>query len=138
MKKINPIVLLDNDAEELEFLEGVFGELRVPNELLYFSNGPDALQYLHTTKTQPFIIIADINMPGMDGIEFRRQINQDKNLRRKTIPFIFLTTTATQATVEQAYDMSVQGFFEKPKTFPAMVQLMDEVYRYWSVSKRPC
>ena len=92
MSKNGPILLIDDDKDEAEILQNALDELQIGNELIGFVNGDSALTYLKSTEAAPLFILSDINMPGMDGTELRRLINQDQNPREKSIPFIFLTT----------------------------------------------
>ena len=99
--------------------------LQLPNELLYFGNGQEALYYLATTQEQPFLILCDVNMPIMNGSELRRQINADKVLRQKSTPFIFLTTAANTQLVQEAYDNTVQGFFKKAPDYAGLEKQLE-------------
>src|SRR4051794_11820915 len=114
MSKHGPIVLIENDTDDHEILRLAFDELLVKKRLVFFESGNDALQYLSTTREHPFLILTDINMPGMNGIELREAIFGDEELRKKSIPFILLTTYADSKLVEKAYELSVQGFYQKP------------------------
>lgn len=132
-----PILLIDDDEDECELIGDALTHLNVPNKLLCFANGAEALGYLRTTTDQPFLIFSDINMPQMGGLELRRIINEDAALRRKSIPFIFLTTSATQHSVAQAYEMSVQGFFEKGYSMEEICGQLAQICNYWKRCLHP-
>ena len=85
-----PIIIVEDDVEDREIMQEIFTELQIHNELRFFSDGHDVINYLRNTKDKPFIIMTDVNMPGVNGIELREEIMKDENLRRKSIPFIFL------------------------------------------------
>lgn len=110
---------------------------KINHELLCFSNGQEALDFLRTTELKPFLILTDINMPVMGGLELRRRINDDEELKRKSIPFVFLTTSATQHAVNAAYEMSVQGFFEKGSNMNDIGTLLKEICSYWQRCRHP-
>ncbi len=84
------------------------------NEIIFFGDGENALTYLTIREIEPFIIISDINMPKLNGLELRQKIHQNERLRIKCIPYLFFTTGAQQKQVIDAYSTSVQGFFIKP------------------------
>ncbi|RYY61900.1 MAG: response regulator, partial [Chitinophagaceae bacterium] len=107
-------------------------ELNFKNEVRFFSSGRDALYYLMDTREQPLLIISDINMPGMDGLELRRKINESHYLHRKSIPFIFLTTSSMPEHVIRGYDLMVQGYFVKPDRMDELVLLMRSLLEYWA------
>lgn len=73
----------------------------------------------------------------MSGLELRRKISEDEELKKKSIPFVFLTTSATQYAVSAAYEMSVQGFFEKPHSFGELAKLLNELCTYWKNCRHP-
>lgn len=137
MNRTGAIILVDDDSDECMLIEEAFRQLEVRNKIICFSNGAEALHYLKTTTDQPFIILSDVNMPAMNGLELRRQINADERLRKKSIPFVFLSTTASPAAIQEAYEMSVQGFFEKPMVMTQILDLLREIYHYWQRCKHP-
>ncbi len=112
-----PIISIEDDADDQFLIKSVVEELDIPNELLFFNNGLEALLYLETTQQQPFVIICDINMPVMNGLELRERIDQNEYLRRKAIPFVFLSTADNPLVIETAYDSTIQGFFKKENSF---------------------
>lgn len=129
--------MIDDDADECQLIEEALARLNIPNRLLCFSDGKEAIAYLTETTERPFLILSDINMPGMGGLELRRHINENENLKRKSIPFIFLTTSATPHAVGEAYKMSVQGFFEKPHDMREIAGLLKEICSYWKRCRHP-
>ncbi|WP_018611203.1 response regulator [Segetibacter koreensis] len=137
MPTSGPIVFIDDDLDDQELYSEAIEQLQLTNQVKFLSDGNEALSYLRTTSDKPFIIFCDINMPVLNGIELRDKINNDENLKRKSIPFIFLTTTATKEVVKQAYFMSVQGFFEKPKSFEEIKSTFRGIIDYWFKCKHP-
>lgn len=135
--KNGAILLIDDDKDECELIKDALTHEGIENELICFSNGQEALHYLKAAEAPPFLILSDINMPQMGGLELRKQINEDEELKRKSIPFIFLTTSAGASAVKEAYEMSVQGFFEKPHTMREIRNLLKEVCHYWQRCKHP-
>lgn len=137
MAKTGPIIIVEDDPEDQEVLADVLHLNGVSNELKFFENGQEALDYLLVTIDKPFLIICDINMPVMNGLELKNEINRNEFLAQKSIPFIFYTTHAEKHAVERAYHMSVQGFFQKPGTMAEMQQLLSQVVGYWLSSFHP-
>lgn len=137
MSRIGPILLVDDDKEEWELIGEALSQMGIENKLHCFADGQEALDFLRTSTLKPFLILSDVNMPAMDGLALRREINADEALRRKSIPFVFLTTTASAAAINAAYEMSVQGFFEKPVAMDEIKALLREIYHYWQRCKHP-
>jgi CheY-like chemotaxis protein len=133
----DPIVIVEDDADDQYFIRTICDKLGVTAELLFFENGLQALNYLETTQSKTFLILCDINMPVMNGIELRRKIQENTTLRKKSIPFIFLSTAARQKEVEEAYDLTVQGFFVKASQLAEMEKSLELILKYWLKCKHP-
>ena len=73
----------------------------------------------------------------MDGPALRRRIEADKELQAKAIPFVFVSTTVSNAMVKEVYTMNVQGLFEKGDRFEEVKTVLKQVYDYWNVCKHP-
>lgn len=132
-----PIVCVEDDEDDQFLLRHAIQQMGVTNPLLFFSNGVEALEFLENTPIQPFLILCDINMPLLNGIELRRQINASAYLREKAIPFVFLTTTATEETVREAYRGLVQGFYQKSPSASGLLQQIRHIIEYWKGCLHP-
>jgi CheY-like chemotaxis protein len=137
MKKSGPIIVIDDDLEDQQILDEIFRNLDIPNKILFFADGNDALQYLINTDDQPFLILSDINMPRMDGFEVRDRIWKNENLKSRFIPYLFFTTSVDKKAVHDAYNMSVQGFFVKPTTMADMQNSVKKIIDYWQECYSP-
>lgn len=132
-----PIISIEDDEDDQFLIKRILEELDISNELLFFPNGQEALHYLEITTEQPFLILCDINMPIMNGIEFRKQIMKSDYLREKAIPFVFLTTAANQELVRTAYDETVQGFYKKSTNFAQFQEQIQLIVKYWQSCLHP-
>ena len=137
MSKNGPIVLVEDDVDDQELITEVIGKLGFSNTVKIFINGREALDYLQLTSEQPFIIFCDVNMPVMNGLELRQQINEDESLRRKSIPFVFLTTASDKRPIQKAYELNVQGFFTKPHDINELQSIMQCTLKYWQWCLHP-
>ena len=135
--KDGPLIIVEDDIDDQEIIKEVLQSLGVSNTLLLFSDGLEALTYLQTTSDQPFLILCDINLPKLNGLELREEINADVRLRRKSVPFIFYSTNAGREAVEKAYDLTVQGFFIKNNTLQQLRDTLALIIAYWSECKHP-
>ena len=132
-----PIYIVDDDAEDEDLIKDAFEDLGIHNELRFFRSAADVLAELTNQKEVPFIIISDVNLPKMDGFQLREKILNDSNISDKTIPFIFWSTSASEAQIKRAYDLSVHGFFLKSRTFKELKRQIQEMISYWSDSLAP-
>src|SRR4051812_44625067 len=137
MNKGGPIIMIEDDVEDQEILAEVFKELNYKNKILFFSDGEKALHYLTTTEIEPFIIFSDINMPKLSGMDLRAKIHENEDLRLKSIPYLFFTTSAEQRHVVEAYSKSIQGFFVKPTSFNDIKNTIKTIVSYWETCVSP-
>ena len=135
--RIGPIILIDDDADDQELMKEVFQSLKVPNEIKVFSNCMDAYKYLETTSDKPFVIFSDMNLPQMSGAELKKKINGNKMMLRKSIPFVFLTTSSAHTAVLDAYESLSQGFFTKPNNIESLKHMIDMILSYWKIARHP-
>jgi CheY-like chemotaxis protein len=132
-----PIIIVDDDPADYDVIRSCISDLSPLSETRWFRNGQEALDYLLRTEEQPFIILADIMMPVLNGLELLQRINADPFLVEKSIPFVFLTKVLSPKIVREAYQMHTQGFFEKPDSYERLQTLIDCVLGYWSHAKHP-
>ena len=133
----DPIVIVEDDADDQYFIRSICEKLGVTSDLVFFEDGRQALNYLQTTSRKTFLILCDINMPIMNGLELRRKIQEDEMLRKKSIPFVFLSTAARPKEVAEAYDLTVQGFFVKASALSEMEKSIELIFNYWANCKHP-
>lgn len=131
MSLTGPIICIEDDSDDQQLVSVAIKELQVPHEVLFFDDGEAAIEFLKTTPQQPFLILCDINLPRMNGIELRKRLNENEYLRKKSIPFLFITTAANPALVKTAYDATVQGYFKKPDTFKELKEQLRLILMYW-------
>lgn len=137
MTKKGPIVIIEDDPDDQEILGDVFKKLNYINEIVFFSDGEEAFKYISEPAIFPFLILSDMNMPKLSGMQLRDKIQANEELRMKSIPFIFFTTTANKNFVAEAYYKSVQGFFQKPNTLEDLERTIKLVIDYWKEGISP-
>ena len=130
-----PIMIVEDDSDDQEIYAAAIQAIGITNELLFFSTAVSALSFLSTTQEQPFIILSDVNMPQMTGLQFKEKIQQDDYLREKGIPFVFISTNASSAAVKAAHLLSVQGYFQKPHTMDDIKDMLRKLFDYWELCK---
>lgn len=137
MNKNGPVIVIEDDADDQEFLKIVFDKLNYTNEIVYFFDGQEALDYLNRTEIIPFLILSDINMPKLNGFELRQKLKTDAELQIKCIPYLFFSTALNQKTVIEAYSMSVQGFFVKQNSITELEKTISVIMEYWKMCAAP-
>jgi CheY-like chemotaxis protein len=138
-KSINgPIILVEDDIDDQEVTREVIGMVGFKNEIITFQTCSEAFDYLMTNlEVQPFIILSDVNLPKVSGIDFKQRIDSTPLLRQKSIPFVFYSTSADKSTVDNAYQYAVQGFFVKGNSIQEMVATLKVILEYWTHCKHP-
>ena len=130
-----PIIIVEDDIDDQEIYSDAIRAIQVSNEIRYFDRAEKALDYLLTTQEQPFIILSDVNMPQVNGLQFKQQIQENDYLREKGIPFVFISTNASASAVRLAHQLSVQGYFQKPGSFQAIKDMLRTLFNYLELCK---
>ncbi len=137
MNKTGPIVVIEDDLDDQEILTEIFKELDYGNKLIFFGDSIQALEYLTDTDIEPFLVLSDINMPKLNGMELREKIHNNEDLRLKSIPYLFFSTSAEQKHVIDAYSRSIQGFFVKPTNYKKLKEIIVKIVEYWQECESP-
>jgi CheY-like chemotaxis protein len=137
MNKDGPIVVIEDDMDDQEILHEIFKKLNFINEIMFFKDGEEALAYLNSTDRLPFLILSDINMPKLNGLELKKKIYTDAKLQIKCIPYLFFTTTARKDSVIEAYSMSAQGFFITSNSTAELEMVIRTIIEYWKLCYSP-
>jgi len=141
MKNQNPktgvLMVVDDNKGDQVLIREAFLSLGISNKIMIAEDGTAALEYLRSDEIQPILILCDINMPGMNGLKLREEIFKDKALRKKSIPFIFMSSDGSDKNIELAYEYAVQGYFEKAKDFDSAVELLSLIIKYWKTCEHP-
>lgn len=132
-----PIVYIDDDEDDQLLFNWAVTSLKLPNQIRSFYDGQAALNYLLTTKEKPLMILCDVNMPTMNGLELRNYIDATPQLRQKAIPFIFYTTDASPDLVKLAYEGTIQGYYDKVHSLVKLKDQLGLIVAYWQSCVHP-
>lgn len=131
LNKNGPVIVIEDDADDQEFLMDVFRKLNYQNKILFFYDGQEALDYINRSEEPPFLILSDINLPKLDGFALREKLKTDSRLSNKCIPYLFFSTASSQKAVIDAYSQSVQGFFVKQNSIAELEKSIRAIMEYW-------
>lgn len=138
MSKSGPIIIIDDDQEDVFILEEILQAQNRKNQIIKFNETSSAFDYLRETSSKPFLIFCDINMPKQNGLEFKRSIDSDPELRKKSIPFILLSTGSRPEYVNTAYsELTVQGYFLKDRDYNQAKVTIKKILEYWDACEHP-
>ena len=131
------VLLVEDDRVDVMNVERAFKRNAFRGTLEVAGNGLEALELLRggTVATERLLILLDLNMPKMNGIEFLRELRADAELGR--LPVVVLTTSNEDSDRIEAYGLNVAGYIVKPVTFEKFVEIVASLKRYWSMVELP-
>ncbi|GAB4439950.1 MAG: response regulator [Chloroflexi bacterium OHK40] len=138
--KLLNILLVDDDDVDVMNVQRAFKKNNILNPLFIARDGVEALEMLRADEPgglpkERRLVLLDLNMPRMNGLELLRHIRDDPALRSLTV--IVLTTSDDERDKVDAYNLNVAGYIVKPVTFVAFVEAMAALNKYWSINELP-
>jgi len=130
------ILLVEDDHVDAMTVKRAFNDLNITNCLEITGNGEEALVHLRDPdKDMPAIILIDLNMPRMNGLELLKQVKNDAVLRR--IPVVVMTTSKRDQDKVNSFDLGAAGYMPKPMNYKKFVNVIKVIRQYWSTSELP-
>jgi len=126
MKNSKPILLAEDDGVDVMIVERAFKDLNIKNHLEYLKNDGNK---------KPCIILLDLNMPKMNGIEFLKIVKADEVLKK--IPVIVLTTSSQQQDIVESFELGVAGYIVKSVDYAKFAKAINTINLYWTLSELP-
>lgn len=130
-----PILLVEDDSVDVLTTRRALKEIEVTNPLVVCENGEEGLAWLHGASEPPCLVLLDLNMPVMNGIEFLEHVKRDERLRR--IPTVVLTTSEEQEDKLRSFDLGIAGYMAKSVDYRHFVEVMRSIDLYWTISEQP-
>ena len=142
MAELARILLAEDDIRDVELTLAALAESHLANEIAVARDGEEALDYLFrrgpfATRPEghPAVVLLDLKMPKVDGLEVIRAVKSDERLR--TVPLVVLTSSRESRDLEEAYRLGVNAFVVKPVQFGQFVEAVKQVGRFWAVVNQP-
>ena len=136
MRDCRPVLLVEDDTIDALTVKRAFADLGFKNPLDHRLNGEEALSFLSDgTHQVPCLILLDLNMPKMNGLEFLKILKADDTL--KQIPVIVLTTSSEERDIAESFQQRVAGYIVKPVDYVRFLNVMRAIDHYWSLSSLP-
>jgi CheY-like chemotaxis protein len=131
------VLLVEDDEVDVLTVKRAFEKAHITNPLYVAGDGIEALEKLRNgaVPSQRRLVLLDLNMPRMNGIEFLRELRKDPELCRT--PVVVLTTSDTDRDKFAAYDMNIAGYLVKPVTFEKFCELVVTLNKYWTLVELP-
>jgi CheY-like chemotaxis protein len=132
VKKLN-ILLIEDDLIEVMKLNRTISSLDLKHKIIEANNGEDALKLLENKDVLPDIILLDLNMPKINGIEFLQIMKNDDVFRY--IPAIILTTSNNKKDLLECYKLGIAGYILKPLKYEDYMSKIEKTLAYWSINE---
>ena len=140
--ELDRILLVDDSPRDTEMALDALAQHNLANEVVALRDGVEALDYLYgrgqfagRADGQPAVVLLDLKMPKVDGLEVLRQMKGDPQL--KTIPVVVLTSSREEQDLAQSYHLGANAFIVKPVQFQAFVEAVKLVGAFWAVVNEP-
>ncbi len=134
-----PILLVEDNPMDLDLTLRAFAKRKFSNSIQVARDGEEALAFLPrwaAGETMPAVILLDINLPKVNGLDVLRQIKSHEQFRR--IPVVMLTSSREHSDLKAAYDLGVNSYIEKPVSFSKFIEVAGQIELYWCVlNERP-
>ncbi len=136
INNLRPILLIEDDTTDTITVKRSFDDLKIESPLVCVTGGKEALEYLQDKKNiKPCVILLDLIMPEMNGLEFLRIVKSDDVL--KTIPVVALTVSQQQQDKIESFELGVAGYIIKPPDYESFVKAIGTINMYWDFSELP-
>jgi CheY-like chemotaxis protein len=130
------ILLVEDDQVDAMTVKRAFKDLNICNNLNIVGNGLEAIEYLKNSENEkPCIILLDLNMPKMNGIEFLKTAREQDLINR--IPVVVLSTSEEDQDRIDSYDLGIAGYMVKPVDYIKFIEVIRTIDMYWTLSKLP-
>ncbi|MES2371630.1 MAG: response regulator [Bacteroidota bacterium] len=123
---MRPVIMIDDDPEDLEMTRELATELVTPSEVITFSDPVEALNFLVKTEHLPLFIICDVNMPKMDGFELRTELLKNPDIQK--VPFFFLSTSRSPGEIILSQECKADGYYQKEGSFSEQGKILDAMF----------
>ena len=142
MADLGRILMVEDDPNDVELTLTALGEYNLANEVVVTRDGAEALDYLYCrgsyagrSTDNPAVLLLDLKLPKVDGLQVLRQVKSDEKLR--VIPVVVLTSSREEHDMVQSYQLGVNAYVVKPVDFHEFVNAIKELGVFWAVINQP-
>lgn len=142
MKELKRILLAEDNPNDIELTLEALAEYNLANEVVVVRDGAEALDYLYRrgdyklrTEGNPAVVLLDLKMPKVDGMEVLKQIKSDEGL--KVIPVVVLTSSHEERDLVESYRLGTNAYVVKPVEFKEFVDAIRELGAFWAILNEP-
>jgi len=130
---LKPVLLVEDDSIDAMTVKRALNELKVKNELVHLATCEEALEYLRNgSNNKPCVILLDLNLPGINGVEFLKALETDGLL--KNIPVVVLAASQKEEDIVETFNLGVAGYIFKPADCKKFDEF-EPIKRYWTTER---
>ena len=137
-----PILLAEDNLRDVELTLAALKKNNLANEVIVVRHGGEVLDFLYRRESfanrppgHPIVVLLDLKMPKVDGLEVLRQVKSDENL--KTIPIVMLTSSREEVDLIKSYELGANAYVVKPVGFQQFVEAIQQTGMFWAVTNEP-
>ncbi len=142
MKTLRRILLVEDDPKDIELTLTALGEYNLANDIVVVRDGVEALDYLYCREEfaqrpagNPVVILLDLKMPRLDGLQLLRQLKADERMR--LVPVVILTSSRESRDLEECYKLGANAYVVKPVRFTEFVEAVRQIGGFWALINEP-
>lgn len=142
MHELKRILLVEDSPNDIELILAALAENRLANEVVVVRDGEEALDYLYRRgvfklrmEGNPVVVLLDLKLPKVDGLEVLAQLKSDPDLR--VIPIVVLTSSGEEQDLINSYNLGTNAYVVKPVDFHEFVDAIKELGLFWAVVNQP-
>ena len=142
MSEVKRILLVEDSAADVELTLEALGQNRLANEVVVVRDGASALDYLYRrgehagrAEGNPAVVLLDLKMPKVDGLQVLKQVKADETLRH--VPIVMLTSSREEQDLVESYRLGVNAYVVKPVDFGRFVEAVKQLGMFWAVVNEP-
>lgn len=141
--KLSPILLVEDNASDIDLTKRAFVKANILNPLIVLENGEEALDYIfckgqfagRDASEKPALILLDLKMPGLGGLDVLKKIREDELTRRLLV--VILTSSKEEQDLAMSYELNVNSYIRKPVDFQKFAEVIKQVGMYWLILNEP-
>ena len=142
MRELRPILLVEDDANDVELTLNALAQHNLANKIVVARDGAAALDYLyrrgdhqHRTDSQPIVVLLDLKMPKVNGLDVLKQMKAHETLR--LVPVVMLTSSREERDLVDSYQLGVNAYVVKPVSFSEFVAAIQGLGVFWAIVNEP-
>jgi CheY-like chemotaxis protein len=142
METLKRILLVEDDPKDIELTLTALSEYNLANEIMVARDGVEALDYLYRKgdfalhpEGNPVVILLDLKMPRLDGVQVLRQLKSDEQMR--FVPVVILTSSRESSDLEECYRLGINAYVVKPVRFAEFVEAVKTIGVFWALINEP-